>query len=301
MNNKTQGFTLIEFMLSLGLGLGLLSLLMHIYIHLHQNKHAIQNWQHKCHSASVALIWLTREIRMAGFIGCSHLQEVTMRGEHRFNEAQSLIGFNEEVPTTLKNHTFSPPRIGEALCVQYANSARVPVTHARGDSIQCAEKGAFTLQDVLLISDCNHAETLQLRRFKLHHTYGSDANMGILHKIIYYVGKTNRKNHLGYPIYALYRNDLNAPSHRPTELVEGIEKLEIFYGILPQIPSASLQYVKSKEITHWERVRSVTVVLHPSSQNIEENTEKGNKLKALQKNLALDHPWQVTIAIRARG
>lgn len=48
-------------------------------------------------------------------------------------------------------------------------------------------------------------------------------------KIQYYVADTKRKNQQGDAIFALYRHDLTGPATVASELVEGVENMQIYY------------------------------------------------------------------------
>lgn len=77
--------------------------------------------------------------------------------------------------------------------------------------------------------------------------------LSVLHSTIYYVGDTQRKNAKGRLIYALYSTDLNG---RTLELVEGVEKIEIFFGSFTE---GALDYQKAQEISDWSAIVSVRI------------------------------------------
>lgn len=67
----------------------------------------------------------------------------------------------------------------------------------------------------------------------------------------YFIEDTGRKNSHQEPILSLYLRVGNSHSE---ELVEGIKKLKITYGVMNQ---NKIHYLSANQITHWETVRSV--------------------------------------------
>ncbi|MCG8520521.1 MAG: PilW family protein [Pseudomonadales bacterium] len=95
---------------------------------------------------------------------------------------------------------------------------------------------------------------------------GEDAQLYALQSSVYFVGDTGRDDDRGDPIFALYRatNDFpNAanPSFTVEELVEGVESLQIQYGIRRDAPSNQVEFVTADALTplEWREVVSVRV------------------------------------------
>lgn len=105
---------------------------------------------------------------------------------------------------------------------------------------------------------------------------GEDAQLYELQSTVYFVGDTGRDDELGNPIMALYRgrNDLpNSvnPSFTVEELVEGVESLQIQYGIRRNAATNQVEFVTADSLTplEWREVVSVRVgVLVGGVENI---------------------------------
>jgi type IV pilus assembly protein PilW len=262
MSNHQQGFTFIEWLISLSIGLILLTFASKLYINLQKTAYFTQASFEIYENESIAFAWLARDIRMAGFIGCPNLADVSIADKEQLL-IPAVIGWHQGVSSSGSLFPIQKAlKTSDVLCLEYADPNRTEIISAQAGTIRFVKKPPFSQEAILLLSDCRHAEVLQLGHMQLKHRYANDAMISPFYRIAYFVASTGRKNLAKQPIYALYRQDLNAPTH-PTELVENIEKLEVHYGTLTD--QGVLQYVTANHVKRWEQVRSITVVLHFSS------------------------------------
>ncbi len=77
----------------------------------------------------------------------------------------------------------------------------------------------------------------------------------------YFVGDTGRDNAAGEDIYSLFTLDTTAATiGTPTELIEGVENIQILYGeTLPA--SGTVRYVSASNVSDWVNVASVQIGL----------------------------------------
>jgi type IV pilus assembly protein PilW len=102
----------------------------------------------------------------------------------------------------------------------------------------------------------------------LGHNYARNGGMFKISTYIYYVGDTGR-GVSGAPMLALYRLD---DSGVADELVEGVENLQILYGLDTDQNMSANQYVPASDvpITSWGEIRSVRIslLLRSPAQNV---------------------------------
>jgi type IV pilus assembly protein PilW len=287
MNKHQSGFTLIEWLIGLSIGLFMLTFTSRLYISLYKTGVFIRNNVEVDNNARIALNWLAYDIRMAGFIGCANLEEIPFFEEQNLL-THSLLGWHQGNTQGLPPPTQKSIKASDILYLHYADPVRIPIIAAQNNKVQFAQRSNFSPDTVLMLSDCRHAELLQLNKVRLKHVYQTDAEVSPFYRLVYYVGQTNRKNSYQQPIYALYRQDLHAKAH-PTELVENVEKLELYYGI----PNKGLlQYVPAHQVRDWQQVRSITMILHFSDPYSARSTEASRSLSK--------RTHSQTVMIRAR-
>ena len=78
----------------------------------------------------------------------------------------------------------------------------------------------------------------------------------------YFIEKTTRKDQMGMPIYALYRQDTTSRPFKKIELVEGVNAMEIKYAVFEN--HQLVEYPIDK-ITDWFNVKGVSIKLLWSS------------------------------------
>jgi type IV pilus assembly protein PilW len=296
---KTKGFGLVEFMVSMSLGLSITLIGITLYGQAKKNHALIQGWARLQENGRVAFEWLNHDIRMSGFIGCPRSIEVPLVNAPEFTTTSLLgsqPGYQHPLMPVLPGSTEN-----DSILIQAADSDPLAIHSAYGQKIHFVKAPNFAIGTHLVISDCHHAETFQWDRFKLQAHYNNDAEVARLKKVVFYVSDTLRKNQTGEPIYALYRRDLYAARSNPTELVEGVEKFKILYGLPNE--SGTISYVTAAEVSNWQNVRSVSIELLLVS--IEAITDQPlshyfKKQGQAVKDRRLRHTWRQMIALRQR-
>jgi len=80
----------------------------------------------------------------------------------------------------------------------------------------------------------------------------------------YFIGDSGRKTPGGATIYSLFVLDTSAsPIGDPTELVEGVENLQVLYGenMQPDAPAPVIRYVTANQVTNPANILSVQLGL----------------------------------------
>jgi len=79
----------------------------------------------------------------------------------------------------------------------------------------------------------------------------------------YYVGDTNRTMPNGDEIYSLFSYDTTESPRKATELIEGVEHMEVLYGenTTANSGTANIRYVTADNVTNWSNIISVQLGL----------------------------------------
>lgn len=301
MKAHCSGFTLIEFLVSLALGLLLLSILMTVYVSVYKTYRLLTGWLETQESAQIALASLRLDAYRTGFIGCVQLKELSLKDEA---DLQSLVpkgwlanSSHDELPISARLlHKDS-----DIIQFSFAEVSSVPVKMATGSLIRFQGRHTFQPHEELLISDCQHAEKFRLSNLRFRNEYHEDASVRRLHKVIYYVAATQRKNQSRKTIYALYRRDLSQSQKRSVEWVEGVERLKIYWGVANHLNE--IREVAVDTVLDWKQLRRLKMVLHFSS--IENVLAKGIQRAATSRlpnrgsDRRLQRVWAQTVMFRA--
>jgi type IV pilus assembly protein PilW len=281
MIQKERGHTLPELLIALSLSLFLSSAVINIFIQCKETAHLIQHLDKLQTSARIAFNWLSRDIRMAGLIGCVRLRDFYPLNV-QLTPSTSLVIWHNGYATTsgfpLPKLKLARPQ-SDIILIQSLDPNTFSINYAKGKYISLLERPLFHSEDQLLISDCQHAEAFRWGHANLVYTYQNDSELGFLDKIIYYVGNTGRRTQKGKVVYALYRRNLNKSLNSPIELVEGIEKIAIRLGVKNET-DGNLIYVTPYQVKNKINVRSLEI-------NLLLNDEK-----------SLRHQWKHIIALR---
>lgn len=258
---KQQGHTLLELIIALALALFLSGVLIEIFAQCKKTYYLTQRLDDIQTSGRIAFNWLSKDIRMAGLIGCVRLVDFFPL-HTQLTPDTSLVVWQEGSVTAKFDRPYLPrtKRYSDIILIQFLAPDTYPVKFARGKTISLTVKSPFHSQDKCLISDCQHAEAFLWGRGNLQHSYQSDSEVGFLNKIVYYIGNTGRRDSKGDAIFSLYRRNLNKSPNNPIELVEGIEKMSVRLGVKNRV-NGSLFYIRPNQVKKWFRVGSVEITL----------------------------------------
>jgi type IV pilus assembly protein PilW len=251
-----RGFTLIELMIALTLGLVVLSGVGWVYLGTMRTYRVHDALSRMQEGARHAFELIGRDLRMTGATGCAHdTSQNALNGNTDWSRnlfRQPLISFEKDGSVGVTEHS-------DALAVLHADLTREYIVqiHDAG-SAQFTLTGPHDLTDgeFLLATDCSHAAVFQASSASgstVMHTAGgtpgnSTANLGAsglaytftpgarlyrLSVATYYIAN----NGAGVP--ALFRLKPRGATATPTpeELVEGVEDLQIAYGVDTSVPA----------------------------------------------------------------
>ncbi len=304
---RQGGFTLIELMAALVVGLILMGGILQIFIS-SKNAYTVQEGLARLQeNGRFALDLLSRDIRMAGYMGCPKLvvDPATQRprnltstlnsAELPYHFAVGLEGFDgaSGYPAYLLSQLGEPPRAGtDAIVVRSVISEAIPVlVPNNATTVYTALTGSLQAGDLLAIADC-----AKVRVFQAGSITGTGSMLAITHPATGVPG--NNPAAWGgagdqgdgwfdagaevYPVqtrlYYIRRNPDSIPAlylkagvGSPVELITGVADMQIRYGVdLAEPDGAVNQYLTAAGVTAasaWPRVISVHLSLLLQTDN----------------------------------
>lgn len=297
MRGGAGGFSLMELMIAMTLGLLLLSGVVGVFMSSRTTYETTDRLSRIQESGRFALETLARDLRAAGYLGCSRRGEFTNTLNNPsgllWNFAVAVQGFDGQgsVWKPALDSTVAPNAApgSDALVVRIPRDDIEPVRVVEGelmtattDPIVTEDSGAtkrLDKGDVVQISDCNARAVFQVTA----NTAGT-----IQHGK---VGReTDSKKHtespgndtddLGYaytdaaellPVQSIVYYVHQEPgskdsalwrrvsgSSTPEPLVEGVEKMQLRFG---ESVAGTIQYRRADEVANWQQVRTVRIAL----------------------------------------
>lgn len=312
--SRQHGLTVIEILVALVISLFLVAGVIQLFVGLKQTYRFHEALSRIQENGRFALETLSRDIRSAGYYGC--LSASTGIDNTLNNSTQYLWNFGQtgQPPSALEGfestgtNTWSPT-LDTSIIISPASGSDVItlrggvdgpgvpiIAHGGGNNnLTVPTNSGFQVGDILTVSNCQTASVFQVTGVitgppeqLVHATTGQTpgnaranladdyANSGIIARagvstVTYFI----RAGAGGMP--ALWRRDGAAAAQ---ELVEGVERMEILYGVcIGQGASRSVDpavgYVTANNVTNWSNVCSVRVNLLLVSVNSLENQFAG--------------------------
>jgi len=278
-NRNTKGFSLIELLCALTIGMIMLSALGELFISYKKTTdltHAISTMQEHMRFLSH---YMRHYITQTGYTGCSHLYE----SFHPWDHALSIYQGNGSgwLPVLPHGFRFKPRENSDVIEIHFMNNKTAGLFNEvfkDDERLHVESSPIFKAGQSMMIADCLHAEIVRIQSVYLskakhyqsltlqtpiHFSFGHLAEVGQMKTMIFYIGKTSRKNKLKQPIYALYQVDERG---RKTELVSGIYDLKV---TLYQKKSHELLTPEPGAIRNWHNVVGIRVdLLLRSRENV---------------------------------
>lgn len=95
-------------------------------------------------------------------------------------------------------------------------------------------------------------------RLALVNTYSKDAAVSAIESHTFYIAPGAGLNNAGNTPLSLWRK---SGIEAPVELVEGVEDMQVLFGVDTDADNAPNSYVRANEVTDWEKVKTVRVSL----------------------------------------
>jgi len=255
---KQVGFSLVELLVTLIISVTVISGLFTIYLNTRMSQQFTQASAEIQENGRFALEYLSRNIRMIGYNGCSSKNPPTISinaknlSQHYDPFKHELIGFdikdNWHVGTLFENVSalHNRPKVGTSALlisrmVNIGAPLIQPLNHKTDPLIietQLATQLNLKQDDIMYISDCNHGDIFSLSHLPiingestsllhsidtntlsaLSNLYQENAYVTKYQSHFYFVGDTQRINKAGDKIFALYQVNIDYSSS-PTSYV----------------------------------------------------------------------------------
>ncbi|XOZ33464.1 PilW family protein [Halomonadaceae bacterium KBTZ08] len=280
-HRREEGLSMIELMVALVLSSILTLGVLTVYLDSSDNSRMSQSLARVQEAGRIALGIMTRDIRMAGFQGCSDPMQdlgpmfsassldgdffgVGLRGIEvggsNWDSAADHIGVN--------NIKASAIAATDVVQVHRASAPQAVLDSdmaTAGSVIQTVdEKGAqdFTQGEAALITNCVNAdvftvqsedgETQKIKHNPLSNVYPAGSQVFHFSTDTYWVQDTGREDDQGNAVFALYRNG--------NEIVAGVERLQVQYGVRED---DNIRYAGAAAVNNdeWNDVEAIRVGL----------------------------------------
>jgi len=309
LRTKQKGMTLIEVMIAITISLILLAGVLQIFIGNKQTylvQDAVARLQE---SGRFAVKFLTKDLRMAGFMGCasisSDITPTNMADVDGDGVADTVAGFagdglqgweSSDLPVAISDT--QNLAVGTAVGTVLAGTDIISIKRASDTGVRLAGNtvptnaniqidpttgaGMFSPDDILFISDCTHADI-----FAVNSVSGGTGILTISHSTAVNTGNfistydtdaevmrmINTVYFVGNNdkgVPSLFRVDMgNAGALTTQELVEGVEDMQISYGEDTDGDRTANLYRDADTVTDWTQVISVRISLN--IRTIEDN------------------------------
>lgn len=274
---KQAGFGLVELMIAMAIGLLLLGGIGYVYLGSSAAFRTTDNLSRIQENARYALEVMSRDIRMAGYIGCGNIAAMTVKTIAKppvpaMSINNALIGYDNGTAWT--NPSTIPRVAGDVLSVMAAFGGSASLTgnlNPSNANIQInGNPNNFQQGDVLAVTDCANADVFKVTNspgnsgtVTLTHgsgtnsgnrtgIYGKDAFVMRVDQYSYFIGDNAAGNR------SLYRVGFNANAE---ELVEHVHDIQFRYGLDTSVKPDGIVDSYSATPGNWTQVISVTVNL----------------------------------------
>lgn len=322
---RAEGVALVELMIGLTLSLLLLGAVLQVFIGSKQAYRTNEALSRVQESGRFAIEFLSYDLRMAGFQGCANLEslqpnviasppanwdfasDTVIQGEDDVHDGQ-VGGRAVRAGTDVITLRFADPADARLTGNMNSDNANVQVNR---------NAGAWKAGDALFITDCETADIFRATTVskenggekitiahanntnttnRLSKAYGEDARVMAFRAHTYYVAATGRTDAGGNPVLSLYRNE--------EELVEGINQLQIVYGVDADDDQAADDYLDADAVADWRDVVAARVCAVAASVETGVATETASvschgDVTDLDSN-RLGQAFTATIALRNR-
>lgn len=278
-----RGVSLIEVMIAMAIGLVIIGAVGYLYLGTRQTFRTTENLSRMQEGARYALEIISRDVRMAGYIGCGNMQNIpvnTIANAPVPQLSASTAVMGEDTPaapvSNFKVSSITRPA-GDSISVMGAFGGGVPLDGNLAPSnanVQMAGNPyGFVPDDVLTVTNCTNADVFRATNVSnsgsittIAHsnsantgnrigTYGPDSFIFKVQQFTYFIGTNpNGKR-------ALYRTSLTEGT---AELVEDVWDMQLSYGVDTNSDNAADTYSTATEVTaaaNWPRVMSARISL----------------------------------------
>ena len=290
--DRQAGFGLVELMISITLGILLSTAVIQVFLATNSSSKIQDSMAVIQENARFAMRFLSREIRMAGYMGCSSVGAAEFNNiaepasEVDFSPATALVGVDNVVSGNALNAIVGT----DTVRLKRASDEFLTITgnYAPDNANIQVEDNAigFVKSDYVLVSDCASGDVFRITntpkeagkgKATFTHANGSNSNNRLskiytgeaevfgFETIDFFIRDTGRKSSGGNPINALFIQQrgvgTGGVTPAPVELVEGVENMQLSYGVDNNGDLAVDAYQTAAAVADWSTVLSVRIQL----------------------------------------
>lgn len=286
-----MGFSLVELMVAMTIGFIVVGSVGYVYLGSRSAFRTTDNMSRMQESARYAMDTLTRDIRMAGYRGCASsggtFNNVLNNSSFTaYNFGQPLAGYDAQGASwspALPTGTGGLSALGilpgtDAIILRSTVGAGAYVTQQPGNTsadLKVTVPNDLAKFDIVMVTDCTHATVFQITNFNstgggqnVVHQTGTgtpgnsindlghnfvDGEIAKMQSKTYFI-RTGASGRRALWVYDNYQ----ATS---AELVDGVENMQIQYGIDSNSDGALDSYTTAGGVTDWNRVVAVRISL----------------------------------------
>lgn len=305
--SKQQGFSLVELLVSVVIGLLLVVGVLQAFIS-SKETYTLQSGLAKLQeNGRFAMAFLTRDLRQAGYSGCTSNTTFANTLRDASGALPSYLDFDatitgvDNLGAGVSYNTISARETTDVVEVRFAdnsNSCDVDFHNVNSANMHCTDTNPFNVGDLLVVTNCTHTALFQKtgpaanNQIIVHNTgngvdignctkglgvpvecttngTGYQFSDGIVLQLNFYRYFIGTNTH-GEP--SLYRqsiqNNAGVTGTASSELVEGIENMQVLYGEDTDSDGTADYYVPFDEVADDENIISIRVsILVRSSED----------------------------------
>ncbi len=295
---RQHGMTLIELMVGLAVGLFLVVVMGSIYVGSKGTFNAQESTSRLQENGRFAVDTLAASLRMSGFRGCAGQvgrpaavnNTLIGAGGLIYNFGQSVAGSRYTGSAWLPAldaaiSALSPSTGSDVITVYRPASQAWGLVGEMADasaSLKVTATANIASGDLLVVADCNGAAVFQATNTNpgggtiehkagvsgispgvssnsLGRPYLQDAVVYRLQSVTYYIAASVRQSGL-MALWSYTRPDYTAGA-QPVELVTGVERLAVTFGLDTNADQAADRFVSANSVTDWSQVVSTRLEL----------------------------------------
>lgn len=293
--NSQVGFSLVELMVAITIGFIVVGAVGYLYIGSRGAFRTADNMSRMQETARYAMDTLTRDIRMAGYRGCASgsgtfNNTLTNSLLNAYNFGQPLAGYDAQgagwapaLPTgTGGLDTLNILPGTDAVVLRSTAGMGAYVTQQPGNTsadLKVTTPNDLAIGDIAMVTDCTNATVFQITNFNstgggqnVVHNTGTgtpgNATQDLGHNFVNgEIAKMQSKTYFirtgasGRPALWVYDNFLATSASNPVELADGVQNMQIQYGVDTNSDGAVDSYATAGAVANWDRVVAVRISL----------------------------------------
>ncbi len=290
----SRGLSMVELLVALALGLIITAAVLQMFLASKTTYRMQEALARVQENGRFAIGQLANDIRMAGYMGCSNVDRMEVNiiadppSSYSFSSSTVVTGIDNVGAT----NSWSAVAGSDVLEIRRGSNTGVKLTgnmSADNANIQITDNSpGFEAGDALFITDCTSADLFRATNVsagngqgnggqvtiahannnnttnRLSKTYGTDAEVMAFESVAYFIRNSGRTTPSGAAIPALFVSSRTAGTSGVTttyELIEGVENMQLEYGVDTSGDGAADAYRTASNVSDWSRVVSVRVNL----------------------------------------